>query len=398
MAIAHLARPRLSPRAQDALLAVAIAVFQVRGLMLVRPQDVHRLAEPLGLGYLLPAASGLALIARRSHPMVVAVAVAGMNLAYYAAGYPDGPVSIALFIALYSLTAYGDGRRSVLLAATCKLVLAPVWLLTTPVFPLRDAGWLFSRIIAAMMAAALGESVRARKVLAAEARERAENAERAKEEEARRRVDAERLRIAREVHDTVAHAIAVINIQAGVTAHILERRPGQAREMLGTIEATSARALHELRVTLGMLRDVTDDPRSPTPGLGQLKELAEGAGDAGLDVHLDVPCPLPELPSAVDHAAYRILQESLTNAIRHAGPTRVCIQVACDDEQVRIQVSDDGRAARRPVDGRPGPGGRGLLGMRERAALLGGTLSAGPRREGGFEVRAELPLVPSEAS
>jgi signal transduction histidine kinase len=245
----------------------------------------------------------------------------------------------------------------------------------------------FFRIGTAVMAATLGESVRGRRVLAAEAEERAARAEQTKEEEARRRVDAERLRIAREVHDTVAHAIAVINVQAGVTAHVLDKRPEQARETLVTIEQTSARALGELRATLGMLRDA-EDRRAPPPGLGQVEELVGMAREAGLDVKLEVASPARELPSAVDQAAYRILQESITNVIRHAGPARVTVSLTYGLDELELRVADDGRG---PL-GTGAEGGRGIVGMRERAALLGGELTAGPRPGGGFQVRACLPL------
>jgi signal transduction histidine kinase len=208
-------------------------------------------------------------------------------------------------------------------------------------------------------------------------------------------VDAERLRIAREVHDTVAHAIAVINVQAGVTAHVLDKRPEQARETLVTIEQTSARALGELRATLGMLRDA-EDRRAPTPGLGQVEELVGVAREAGLDVKLEVASPPRELPSAVDQAAYRILQESITNVIRHAGPARVTVSLTYGPDALELRVADDGRGPRDAGHG--AEGGQGIVGMRERAALLGGELTAGARPGGGFQVEARLPLQPEQAA
>jgi len=171
---------------------------------------------------------------------------------YYAIGFSDGPGWIGLFIALYTLTAYGDGRRSLAIAGIGITVLAAGWLVAAiGIEPRAAIGWVFFRIAASVMAAALGESVRSRQVIAIEALERARQAERSREEEARSRVDAERLRIAREVHDTVANAIAIINVQAGVTAYTLDKRPERAREALVTIEQTSAQALHEMRVVPG---------------------------------------------------------------------------------------------------------------------------------------------------
>jgi signal transduction histidine kinase len=394
--------------AQDALLGLFVAVMQVQGT-LAKPQDVG--ARPLtdfgDLGYVLLIVSGLALAARRRWPVQVFATTALASLAYYAIGYTDGPGWIALFIALYTMTAYGDGRRSVAIAGAGIAALTIGWLISAAgIQPRQAIGWVFFRIAASVMAAALGESVRSRRVIAAEALERARQAERTKEEEARSRVDAERLRIAREVHDTVAHAIAIINVQAGVTAYLLDKRPERARDALVTIEQTSGQALHEMRAVLGVLRD-SDNGRVPQPGLGQVNELTAMAREAGLDVKLDLTSPAAPLPAAVDHTVYRILQESITNVIRHAGQTRVTIALDCGADVVEMRVTDEGArdasddaAGRRqplagPVSGSSAAPGRGIAGMRERCELLGGELTAEPRPCGGFEVRARLPLTPA---
>jgi signal transduction histidine kinase len=389
-------RLRLPAQVQDGVLAVFVALLQIVAVRQVAgTQPAARpLADPANRGYLLLAASGLVLLVRRRWPVAVFATTVACSLVYYAAHYPDGPGWIGLFVAIYTLAAQGDGHRSLQLFAAGKAALLVGWLLTVELRPLNAAGWVFFRIGAAVMVAALGESVRTRRALTAEALERAERAERTREQEARRRVDAERLRIAREVHDTVAHAIAVINVQAGVTAHVLDKRPQQARETLVTIEQTSARALGELRATLGVLRDAADDDRrAPAPGLGQVEELAGLAREAGLDVKVEVASPPRELPSAVDQAAYRILQESITNAIRHAGPARVTISISYGPSDLEILVADDGHGQRAPDRGAAG-GGQGIVGMRERAALLGGELTAGPRPGSGFQVQARLPLQP----
>jgi signal transduction histidine kinase len=185
----------------------------------------------------------------------------------------------------------------------------------------------------------------------------------------------------------------VFNVQAGVTAHVLDKRPDQARETLLVIEQTSARALGELRATLGMLRDAGDDRRAPTPGLNQVEELVGLAREAGLDVKLEVASPPVELPGTTDQAAYRILQESITNAIRHAGPARVVVSVTYGPSDLELLVVDDGHGPRDAGRG-AGDAGRGIVGMRERAALLGGELTAGSGPGGGFRVRARLPLPP----
>jgi signal transduction histidine kinase len=312
---------------------------------------------------------------------------------YYGFDFPDGPVWLGLFVALYSLAAYGDGRGSLVLAAAGTSVLAVGWLVAAAdIEPRAAIGWVFFRIGASVMSAALGESVRSRRAIAADAQARAELAERTREEEARARVAAERVRIAREVHDTVAHAIAIINVQAGVSAHILDRRPEQAREALRTIAQTSSRALNEMRAVLGVLRDDEDD-RAPQPGMGQLGELASKAREAGLEVELDHATPAEPLPNAVSNAAYRILQESITNVIRHAGPTRVTVAVRPGSDALELRVTDEG--SRTPGLAPSSKPGKGILGMRERCLLLGGELDAGPLAGGGFEVRARLPLVPA---
>jgi signal transduction histidine kinase len=442
---------RLPVWAQDALLAVFVAAMQVQGTRQIATDSELAELNTFGLyaHAVLLLLTGLVLVFRRRWPVAVFVIQATASTLYYAAGYPDGPNWVAVFIALYTLTAYGDGHRSRWIATVGVGILVVAWLAAAVVHPPADVGWLFFRIGNVVMAAVIGETVRMGRVIAAEAQERAERAERTREEEARRRVDAERLHIAREVHDTVAHAIAIINVQAGVTAHVLDKRPQQARETLLTIEQTSARALRELRATLGVLRQA-DEGRAPTPGLDRVEELASLAREAGLDVKVEVPGPPRELPGPVDRAAYRILQESITNVIRHAGPARVSISVEYGPQELRIRVTDDGcggrsgpgavptqrsatlpatatapgvtpagaatsgattpgattpgatatdaatAAAATSVDGSAAGTGRGIAGMRERCALLGGELTAGPRPGGGFEVYARLPLPASE--
>lgn len=397
--------------AHDALLAVFITVMQLQGTVSRYPSSVtpaRPLADYGNLGYALLIVSGAVVAGRRRWPTPVFIITGLASLVYYSLGFRDGPGWLGLFVALYTLTAYGDGRRSLRIAGAGIVTLTVAWLiLSADTEPRAAVGWVFFRIGASVMSAALGESVRSRRFIAAEAHERAERAERSREEEARARADAERLRIAREVHDTVAHAIAIINVQSGVTAHVLDKRPERAREALVTIEQTSAHALQEMRAILGVLRD-TDNERTPHPGLEQVDELTAKARDAGLDVKLEVPSPPAALPSAVGRAAYRILQESITNVIRHAGPTRVTVALDYGNDVLQVWVTDEGRR-RATGDGFPlrdakpaannGTGGaepgRGILGMRERRQLLGGDLTARTLPGGGFQVNARLPLTPT---
>ena len=394
---------------QDVLLALFVTVMQVQGtvaLAAARGTEQRSLTDVGYLGFTLLVAGGLVVAVRRVWPVPVFVTTAVASLVYYSLEFPDGYGWLGLMIALYTVAAYGDGRRSLAIAGVGTAVLATGWLYASADVEPREAlGWVFFRIGVAVMSTTLGESVRSRRVIAADAQERAELAERTREEEARARVDAERLRIAREVHDTVAHAIAIINVQSGVTAHVLDKRPEQAREALQTIEQTSSRTLQEMRAILGVLRGDDDDP-VPHAGLGQIDDLTAEARAAGLDVTLEVDSPPSPLPSAVDSAAYRILQESITNIIRHTGPTRVTVAVNPGLDHLEIRVTDQGRVAshgtpvRRPsgngtatvTRGKPG---RGILGMRERCQLLGGDFNAEPTPGGGFEVKARLPLAPT---
>ena len=235
---------RMPVLAQDALLALFITVMQVQGTVSRDPAETARPLTDFGnLGYALLIVSGVVVAGRRRWPVPVFITTALASLVYYGLDFPDGPGWLGLFVALYTVTAYGDGRRSLVTAGVGITVLTIGWLVAAADIEPREAiGWVFFRIGASVMSAALGESVRSRRFIAAEAQERAERAERTREEEARSRVDAERLRIAREVHDTVAHAIAIINVQAGVTAHVLDKRPEGVRETLVAIERTSSQA------------------------------------------------------------------------------------------------------------------------------------------------------------
>ncbi|GAT71214.1 two-component system sensor histidine kinase [Planomonospora sphaerica] len=402
---------RLPASAQDALLALFITVMQVQGTMVRNAGEVvQRPLTDLGnLGYVLLIAGGAVVAVRRRWPVPVFVTAALTSLVYYTLDFPDGPGWLGLFVAFYTVAAYGDGRRSLVIVGVGASVLAVGWLVAAAdIEPRAAIGWVYFRIGVSVMSAALGESVRTRQVIAAEAQERAEAAERTREEEARARVDAERLRIAREVHDTVAHAIAIINVQSGVTAHVLDKRPETAREALRVIEQTSSRALREMRAVLGVLRDGDgdDEGRAPYPGLGQIGELAAKAREAGLDIELEETSPAAPLPGAVGSAVYRIVQESITNVVRHAGPTRVTIVLSPGTEDLEVRVTDEGRRAAQDQEsadphlsvrhpgGSAGPG-RGIVGMRERCRLLGGELHAGPIPGGGFEVRARLPVAPA---
>ena len=229
---------------------------------------------------------------------------------------------------------------------------------------------------------AVAEVVRAR-------REHAAEAARTRAEEDRRRAGEERLRIARELHDVLAHNISLINVQAGVALHLIDERPEQARDALSAIKQASKDALGELRSVLDVLRQVDEQPpRTPAPSLARLEELVSRSAAAGLSVRTEIEGRPRAVPAAIDLAAYRIVQEALTNVVRHAGAATATVRVLYADDDLSVEVDDDGRGR---GDGTAGAG-RGIAGMRERVASLGGELEAGPNRDGGFRVVARLPL------
>jgi signal transduction histidine kinase len=212
-----------------------------------------------------------------------------------------------------------------------------------------------------------------------------------REEEAERRAGEERLRIAREVHDLVAHNMSLINVQASTALHLMDREPDRARAALEAIKSASKDALLELRSVLGVLRRAGEDaPRSPTPGIDRLDDLVAGAAGAGLAVEVIVDGERRSLPPTADLAAYRIVQEALTNVTRHADASAAIVRLEYGDADVVVQVDDNGQSGASSVPIRAGS--NGIAGMKERAAVLGGTLQAGPRPEGGFRVRAWLPF------
>jgi signal transduction histidine kinase len=235
-----------------------------------------------------------------------------------------------------------------------------------------------------------GDGLRTRRAYLAGLEERARYLEETREEEARRRVADERLRIARDLHDVIAHSIASINVQAGSAIHVMDRRPEQARDALLAIKAASGEALAELRSTIGPLRAHEHDaPRAPAPTLARLDPLLETAARAGLPVEVGVRGEPRPLPAAVDVAAYRIVQESLTNVVRHAHAHEATITLDYRLESLELEITDDGR------NGATGDGaepGHGIAGMRERAEAVGGRVEAGPRFTGGFRVWARLPI------
>jgi signal transduction histidine kinase len=243
-----------------------------------------------------------------------------------------------------------------------------------------------------LVALGMGMATANRRAYIAEIQDRAERAERSRDEEARRRVDSERLRIARELHDIVAHTMATISVQAAAAAHVLVDPPTEAAEAIAAIRSASKEGLRELRTILNVLRQADDrDPVQPTPGLDQLDVLVGTVRRAGLATDVRIEGEVPPLPPAVDVAAYRIIQESLTNVLRHAGPATATVALAVADGCLSVRISDSGTGS--PHRSGDGLTGHGMIGMRERAASVGGRFEAGPAAQGGFVVSALLPIA-----
>ncbi|WP_217240771.1 sensor histidine kinase [Streptomyces sp. AC555_RSS877] len=331
---------------------------------------------------LLVLGSGL-LLWRWRHPVLVVFGTATAAMLYLGAGYPYGPVFLAVALACFNAVVTGHRRSAwaALAVLWAGHVLVAHWLYRwLPPAGDSAASWGQEVVVATWMVMILAVSELARTRREQWARERAERAQ-----AARRRADEERLRIARELHDVLAHSISVINVQAGVGLALLDTDPEQARTALTTIKSASKEALGEVRQVLDTLRTPGDAPRAPAPGLDRLPELVEQAADAGLTV--EVEGNPPRLAPGTDLAAFRIVQEALTNVVRHSGSRHARVRLDHDGGALRLRIDDDGPAAGAGAGG----SGNGLAGMRERAAALGGTIEAGPRADGGFRVLALLP-------
>ncbi|MGW5427210.1 sensor histidine kinase [Streptomyces sp. NPDC004059] len=364
-----------------------LTAFVLIGTHFAAHGQAHRVPLNASARLLLLVASVL-LLWRHRYPVAVAYGTAVATLVYLAAGYPYGPVFLIVAVGCFSAVVAGHRRAAWgavgLLWAGHALI--ALWLYRWLPPAGDQAGSVYQEIgIGAWVLAvvALAELVRVRREQWA--RERADRAA-----AARRRADEERLRIARELHDVLAHSISVINVQAGMGLALLDSDPEQARAALTTIKAASKEALGEVRQVLDTLRAPGAAPRAPAPGLDRLPELVEQAASAGLTVEIEGEPP--RLPPGADLAAFRIVQEALTNVVRHSGSRHARVRFAHDGEALRLRIDDDGPATGADAGG----SGNGLAGMRERAAALGGTIDAGPRPDGGFRVLAVLPSHPRE--
>src|SRR5215470_12018419 len=364
---------RTSLVADGALAAALAALLSVGTYFSAWHQHGHRPVDAGAIALVIASAGALAL--RRRYPVAVLALVFGTTLAYFVLGYASGPIWLALIIAYYTATACGH-RLAAVIVAVAGLATFP-WL----DYLLRDGS---PPSLAGLAVLGAGEAMRIR-------RERAAAAARIEEEEARRQASEERLRMARELHDSLGHYLSLISVQSGVALSLNQELPEQVRTSLATVKQASKEALTELRSVLDILRqDGERAPRSPTASLARLGDLVSRAAAPGLEVRAETEGSVRPLPFGVDLAAYRIVQEALTNVARHAGPATATVRVTYGEADVTVQVDDNGGG--RPVTPPPPASGNGIAGMRERVAALGGELDAGPRPGGGFRVRARFPL------
>jgi signal transduction histidine kinase len=407
---------RARPFAADSLLALLLAGVSMVPLWLTTSQEEHRAPSPWAI--LLVLAINLPLAWRRRWPIPVGLVVAAASIGYGVTPYPDlaVPIPLGALVAFYTVLTLCRRRTAFMIGAiTCTVGLGAMLL------PVTNADATDFAFVALLLGAtwALGDSAATRRAYTAELEARADRLERERELEARRAAAEERARIARELHDVIAHNVSMMVVQAEAGPVAVERDPAIAAAAFDTIGATGRQALGEMRRLLGVLR--SDDERSgpslgPQPGLDQLPALVDQVRQAGLETRLRVEGEPRPLPPGMDLSAYRIVQEALTNAVRHAGPGTATVLVRYGDGDLRLEVLNDrrprgaGAPAGRRSGGLTAPGsangaegsrargpgngsGHGLIGMRERVNLFGGELDAGPRPGGGFTVTARLPLA-----
>jgi signal transduction histidine kinase len=331
----------------------------------------------------------LPLVLRRHFSFFVLVVpvTAGVALEVWALD-PSSTIALIPMVALFECALRGDRRQSIVMGAAVVPCVVAVSVLFNHGGTSHELSSIGRNLGLCLIAIIAGDWLRVR-------RQAAERAAEAASEHALRRIGQERLQIAREIHDVVAHAMTAINVQAGVAAHLIDRDPDQAHDALREIKRTSGEALAELRSTLDVLRDSDPTrreaaPLGPSAGLHDLAPLASGLRDAGVDVELDV-APISDVPKSVQSTGYRIVQEALTNIARHARASHARVHVRREPRAVTIEVSDDGPGSNGVVPA----AGNGLRGMRERAAAVGGSVDAGRRADGGWRVRARLPIAGS---
>ncbi|SNS00056.1 sensor histidine kinase [Actinomadura mexicana] len=391
-------RPRGGWWRQGAITATAFALCLLGGML---QDDGSTLSPPPAAACLIAVVSCAVLPLRHRAPLAAMAVTTACGVLVPFSGLLLSPLIVApAVIAAYSLTVRTDQHA----ASAVSLTSVALLVASAPLFGAlswKDASRVAAVAAFPLVAGVLGHSARNRRAYLAAMEERARRAEESRDSEARRRVAEERVRIARELHDLVAHQITLANAQATVAAHLFDVRPEQTRKSLKELVETTGDALDDLRATVGLLRQTGDAaaPAEPAPGLSRLPTLLESFRRAGLEVSVHQEGTARPLAPGVDLTAYRIVQEALTNVTKHAGTGSARVRLAWNRDRVTITVADDGGGARTAPTASTGadrPPGYGLIGMRERATAVGGHLSAGRRPEGGFLVSTQLPLPPAK--
>jgi signal transduction histidine kinase len=375
----------------DVVLAAALAALAaVTGVVLVAPGA--QAPPPTPTIVLWAVALAAPLVLRRLIPLVVLVVTTIHFTRYWAVGQLNEIASwLVLGVAVYSAAAYAERRRAPWVCGTCLLGLigagvAPT--LRAGAGPVELAAVALFDALPFLLGWSLGTMMRTLRDYRMTLEERNRQLDQEREANARRAVLEERVRIARELHDVVAHHVSVMGVQAGVARRLFDRDPNEALGAIGSVELASRQAIADLQQLVGVLRRQEEgDDLAPQPSLQQLPELVEHMRQTGLPVTLTTRGQPRQLPAGVELSAYRIIQEALTNTLKHAGPARASVTVRYDNGAVEVEVVDDGQG---PPPDRPGTGGKGLVGMRERVNLYGGRLEAGARPGGGFRVHAVL--------
>jgi len=394
---------RIDPLLADIAVAVGLALLVCAQIWLVthvRPEGMPipsgprfqaRVRQDYGvIPYILAACAFLPLAMRRSVPWLALLLSGVAAMVYTAMPFPPAFIAFAPMIALYSVAAHAKRRHVWLIA-----LLVAGLVLAVPVFAFSgDVRWVGDTLVTGMLliaAALLGEASRNRREYVAEVEKRALEAERTRDEEARRRVDEERMRIARDVHDIVAHSLSIVTVQAAAAEAVLDKDPEQARESIRNIRVTGRDALGELRSMLDVLRtgEPGASPLSPASDLTHLEQLIAPLRESGLEVELNTSGDLSAVPAFASVSAYRLVQEALTNVVRHSGATTTLVAIDAVPFELHLEVSDNGRGASADA---VAAGGHGVQGMRERVDALGGTFFAGPSPSKGFRVSANIPL------
>lgn len=374
-------------RLMDGLVAGALAVGFVVSMALN-----DKLDEPLWLNLVIWLPATIALLFRRHHALPVALVVGAVVVVAAPLLTTEGPrffQTATVVIASYSGGAFAGGRRAWIALAGPTVGMLTTTIVQTPTDIAFPVGFF------CVVPWIIGRTIRSQTLLARELAEKAELEELAREQEERGAVAAERSRVARELHDVLAHDLSVMTIQASAARRIAARDPAGAAQSAGLIEQTGREALAELRQLFGPVHRGEAEGLEGQPGLQRVDRLAVRAREAGLPVELDVQGEHAPLPAGVDLAAFRVVQEGLTNAIKHAGDARAYITIRYSPADVTVEVADDGVGPGASETPRAPGGGHGLVGMRERVAVYGGELTTGRRRGGGFAVRARLPLTGS---